>query len=85
MLAGRWMCLWMWRGIEVRRMEQLLHFPAAAGAVRYRLTVLGPFSLARNGLPLETGGWRPRALTLLRLLAVAPGFRRMREEVIDLL
>jgi predicted ATPase/DNA-binding SARP family transcriptional activator len=66
-------------------MEQLLHFPAAPAAARYRLTVLGPFALTRNGLPLETGGWRRRPLALLRLLAMSPGFRRLREEVIDLL
>src|SRR5207249_183202 len=52
---------------------------------RYRIALLGPFALSRNGTPVDTGAWRPRALTLLRLLAAAPGLRRKRDEVIDLL
>jgi hypothetical protein len=65
-------------------MDQLLSFPDPA-ARGYRITVLGPFSLWSGGLTVDTRTWRPRALALLRLLAVAPEGRRPREEVIDLL
>src|SRR5262249_32253812 len=69
-----------------QRMDQLLSFPARAQGLRgYRITVLGPFSLSRGRNPLDTSAWRPRALSLLRLLAVTPELRRPREEVIDLL
>ena len=64
-------------------MKQLLQFPAPQAATHFYLQLLGPFRLARNGVLLATTGWRPRLLTLLRLLAVAPGHRCLREEVID--
>lgn len=66
-------------------MEQLLHFPVPKTPPRCRLTVLGPFSLVYNGQPIDITSWRPRPLALLRLLAVAAGLRRTRDEVIDLL
>jgi predicted ATPase/DNA-binding SARP family transcriptional activator len=65
-------------------MDQILSFPAPT-TQGYRITVLGPFSLSSGGRPVDTRAWRPRSLTLLRLLAVAPERRRPREEVIELL
>ena len=58
--------------------------PGGTSAVRVRL--LGGFSLAVDGRPVANGTWRLRkARTLVKLLALAPGHRLHREQVIELL
>ena len=51
-----------------------------------RVRLLGGFALAVDGRPVEEGTWRLRkARTLVKLLALAPGQRLHREQVIELL
>ena len=47
--------------------------------------VLGPLELVRDGITINTTDWRPRVRSLFLLIATAPGRRRSRDEVIDLL
>ncbi|MGI8826607.1 MAG: AfsR/SARP family transcriptional regulator [Chloroflexota bacterium] len=51
----------------------------------FLVQVLGPMQLAWDGAPLDIAGWQPRALALFRIVATAPGRRRSRDELIDLL
>ena len=58
--------------------------PGGTSAVRIRL--LGGFALAVDGELVAEGTWRLRkARTLVKLLALAPGQRLHREQVIELL
>jgi DNA-binding SARP family transcriptional activator/class 3 adenylate cyclase len=50
----------------------------------YRVRLLGPFAVVRGDGALDTSRWRRQVGSLFRLLAVTPGKRRMREEVIEL-
>jgi DNA-binding SARP family transcriptional activator len=50
------------------------------------ITVLGGFEVIVNGVPTATHGWSRRsAAALVKILALAPGHRLHREQVIDLL
>jgi DNA-binding SARP family transcriptional activator len=50
------------------------------------VTVLGGFEMIVDGVPTATRGWSRRsAAALVKLLALAPGHRLHREQVIDLL
>ena len=58
---------------------------AASVQPGFRVCVLGPFELGRDGRAVDTTGWQPRVRSLFLLIATAPGRRRSRDEVIDLL
>ncbi|HZT95445.1 MAG TPA: tetratricopeptide repeat protein [Chloroflexota bacterium] len=49
-----------------------------------RINLLGPFEVWRDQTDLEASRWPRRPGSLLRLLAVSPGRKRLREEVVDL-
>lgn len=51
----------------------------------FEVRLLGPFEVRRSGVPLDVGSWPRSAQSLLKLLAMAPGHRRSREELIDAL
>ena len=52
----------------------------------YEITLLGGFSVELNGVPTTMEGWgRRQAAALVKLLALAPGRRLHREQVIDAL
>lgn len=57
----------------------------ARTASSFRVQVLGPFVLERNGVAIDTARWQRRVVTLLKLLAIAPNQRRSRDEIVDLL
>ncbi|HSP04605.1 MAG TPA: AAA family ATPase [Acidimicrobiales bacterium] len=51
-----------------------------------RITVLGTFAVERDGVVAPEDGWRRRqAASLVKLLALAPGRRAHREQVVDAL
>lgn len=54
-------------------------------APSFRVHVLGPFALERDGSPIDVARWQPRVVTLFKLLATVPGYRRSRDEIVDLL
>ena len=56
-------------------------------APHLRLALLGDFRVERDRCPLPEAAWgrRAHARTLLKLLALAPGHRLHREEIVDLL
>jgi DNA-binding SARP family transcriptional activator/class 3 adenylate cyclase len=58
--------------------------PAEQSAGTYRVRLLGPFAVVRDDSILDASHWRRQVGRLLRLLAVTPGKRRMRDEVIEL-
>jgi len=71
-----------------------MHFPspcrhdASHGAepLSVTITVLGGFEMMVNGVPTATRGWSRRsAAAVVKILALAPGHRLHREQVIDLL
>ena len=51
----------------------------------FRVSVLGPFALERDGEPVDTSRWQRRVATLFKLLATSPGHRRSRDEIVDIL
>src|SRR6476660_4056740 len=56
------------------------------GGVRVDIDLLGRFSVAVDGLPVPAQEWRRRsAAALVKLLALHPGRRLHREQLIDLL
>ena len=55
------------------------------GASHFDVLVLGPFSLFRDGVPIETTGWQRKVQTLLRVLATSPDRRRSRDDLVDIL
>src|SRR5437763_2455015 len=56
----------------------------AEALIRIRIRLLGRFEVAVNGRAVADGGWsRRHAATLVKLLALAPGRRMHREEVLD--
>lgn len=59
--------------------------PQSPARCAYRVSVLGPFHLYRDGVLLETGHWQRPALNLLKLLAIAVDKRRSRDDLIDVL
>jgi DNA-binding SARP family transcriptional activator/tetratricopeptide (TPR) repeat protein len=55
-----------------------------AGATKVEIRMLGGFEVLLDGEPLPAAGWpRPQAATLVKLLALAPGRRLHREQLID--
>jgi DNA-binding SARP family transcriptional activator/class 3 adenylate cyclase len=58
---------------------------AAGAGPGFQVRVLGSFELVRDGTAIDTRGWQPRVRSLFLLVATAPGRRRWRDEVIDLL
>src|SRR5690606_22619206 len=55
---------------------------SSTGSVEIRL--LGGFDVLRDGKPVAAGDWiRPQAATLVKVLALAPGRRLHREQLID--
>ena len=59
---------------------------ATGGTPAVGVRLLGGFALAVDGQSVEAGTWRLRkARTLVKLLALAPGPRLHREQVIELL
>src|SRR5437588_13074996 len=54
-------------------------------ACRYRILLFGPFTVYRDGVVVDTAGWQRTAVTLFKLLATAPGWRRSRDELIEIL
>lgn len=58
---------------------------ASRAAPLFQVQVLGPFALQRDDTPVDVGRWQPRVATLFKLLVTAPGHRRSRDELIDLL
>jgi predicted ATPase/DNA-binding SARP family transcriptional activator len=59
--------------------------PAQAVEPRYRVSLLGPFAVYRDGVPLDTDTWQRNVSALLKLLATAPQWRRSRDEIIEIL
>jgi DNA-binding SARP family transcriptional activator len=51
----------------------------------FTVGVLGGFSISCDGVALDVDAWPRRGASLLRLLAVTPGHRRLREEVMETL
>jgi serine/threonine-protein kinase len=51
----------------------------------FRVLVLGPFTLERDSVAIDTSKWQRRVGSLFKLLATAPDRRRLRDEVIDVL
>ena len=51
----------------------------------YRVQLLGPFALLHDDGVIDTSRWQRRVGSLLKLLLTAPGKRRIRDELIDLL
>src|SRR5947209_1773563 len=59
--------------------------PAQDAVPQYRVSLLGPFAVYRDGVPLDTGTWQRNVSALMKLLATAPQWRRSRDEVIEIL
>lgn len=59
--------------------------PLRHPAHEFRLLLFGPFTIYRDSVIVDTGSWQRTALTLLKLLATAPGLRRSRDELINTL
>ncbi|GAB6173134.1 hypothetical protein JCM15765_26120 [Paradesulfitobacterium aromaticivorans] len=58
----------------------------AAGIPRLRLQCLGPFEVWRGEQQLNTNKWRRRkALSVLKYLALQPGYKAAKEQLLDLL
>jgi DNA-binding SARP family transcriptional activator/tetratricopeptide (TPR) repeat protein len=56
----------------------------SAGAAKVEIRMLGGFEVLLDGSPVPAAGWpRPQAATLVKLLALAPGRRLHREQVVD--
>src|SRR5437868_14471390 len=51
----------------------------------FDVLVLGPFAVFRDGVALDTGSWQRKVHGLFRMLVTAPGRRRSRDELVDLL
>jgi serine/threonine-protein kinase len=51
---------------------------------QFQVLVLGPFTLRRDGEPVDTSRWQRRVETLFKLLATAPAHRRLKDEIIDI-
>jgi len=62
-----------------------VHPNALRTATRYRVLLLGPFRLERDGIPLDVGAWQSRVQSLFKLLATAPNRQRLRDDLIDIL
>jgi DNA-binding SARP family transcriptional activator len=58
---------------------------AQSSSPNFRVLLLGPFAVYRAGELLDTASWQRTVVTLLNLLATAHRYRRLREEVIDIL
>jgi DNA-binding SARP family transcriptional activator/tetratricopeptide (TPR) repeat protein len=68
------------KGWSMARTLRLRH-PAPG----YRLVLFGPFTVYCDGIIVDTRSWQQTAVTLLKLLATARGWRRSRDELIDIL
>jgi DNA-binding SARP family transcriptional activator/tetratricopeptide (TPR) repeat protein len=56
----------------------------SSGAAKVEIRMLGGFEVLLDGTPVPAVGWpRPQAATLVKLLALAPGRRLHREQLID--
>lgn len=56
----------------------------SSGAARVEIRMLGGFDVLVDGAPVPAAGWpRPQAATLVKLLALAPGRRLHREQLVD--
>src|SRR5436305_15135433 len=66
-----------------RKCPMASELPPHQAAVHYKLSLLATFALQRDGLLLDTNRWQRSSLTLLKLLATAPNWRRSRDELID--
>jgi DNA-binding SARP family transcriptional activator/tetratricopeptide (TPR) repeat protein len=54
------------------------------GATKVEIRMLGGFEVLLDGTPISVAGWpRPQAATLVKLLALAPGRRLHREQLIE--
>ncbi|HEX8919723.1 MAG TPA: AAA family ATPase, partial [Chloroflexota bacterium] len=51
----------------------------------FRVWVIGPFAVERDGVPLEVARWQRRISGLFKLLVVSPRRRRTRDELLGLL
>jgi DNA-binding SARP family transcriptional activator len=62
------------------------HRQEQGGSTSVEITVLGGFRVAVDGVPTPARGWSRRsAAALVKILALAPGHRLHREQVMDLL
>jgi DNA-binding SARP family transcriptional activator len=52
---------------------------------RFRAGVLGPFTLERDGVKIDTSRWQRRVAALFKLLVTVPDRRRRRDDLIDIL
>ena len=58
----------------------------AQAAPDVRVTLLGRFAVSVGGVPVAEAGWKRRhATAVVKVLALAPGRRLHREQVIDLI
>ena len=56
----------------------------SSGAAKVEIRMLGGFEVLLDGSPVPAAGWpRPQAATLVKLLALAPGRRLHREQLVD--
>jgi DNA-binding SARP family transcriptional activator len=51
----------------------------------FDVLLLGPFTLFRDGMPVETTAWQRKVHSLLRILATSPERRRTKDELLELL
>jgi DNA-binding SARP family transcriptional activator len=72
----------MTTGIRIQHPgETVANSPRAA---KVEISMLGGFEVRLDGRPVPAAGWpRPQAATLVKLLALAPGRRMHREQLID--
>lgn len=59
--------------------------PSASGASHFDVLLLGPFSLFRDGRPLDTSAWQRKVHSLFRLLLTATDRRRSRDDLVAIL
>jgi DNA-binding SARP family transcriptional activator/tetratricopeptide (TPR) repeat protein len=56
----------------------------SSGAAKVEIRMFGGFEVLLDGAPVPAAGWpRPQAATLVKLLALAPGRRLHREQLVD--
>jgi len=58
---------------------------SSPGKSTFRVLVLGPFALSKNGRPVDVSTWQRPVATLLKLLVIHPHHRQSRDIVLDTL
>jgi len=58
---------------------------SSPGKSTFRVLLLGPFALSKNGRPVDVSTWQRPVATLLKLLVIHPHHRQSRDIVLDTL